>query len=62
MQDGLAEWDHAQSLASNPSQAKAWMQNVRLQERRMRRKRVAQLAKEGIRPKRRRVRIRAHEE
>jgi hypothetical protein len=28
VQDGLAEWDHAQSLASHPSQAKAWMQNV----------------------------------
>jgi DNA mismatch repair ATPase MutS len=62
VQDGLAEWDHAQSLASHPSQAKAWMQNVRQQERRMRRKRVAELAKEGVRPKHRRARIRVYEE
>ena len=50
---GLDEWDHAQSLASNPSQAKAWMESIRQLERRMRRKRVAELAKDGIRPKRR---------
>ena len=45
-------WDQAESWASNSSQAKAWMKNARVQERRVRREKVAELRKQGRRTKR----------
>jgi hypothetical protein len=54
-------WDQAESLASNPKQAKAWRKKARVQERRVRREKVAELGNQGIRPKRRK-RVSAHQQ
>ena len=51
-------WDQAERLASNVEQAKAWQTKVRVQERRVRREKVAELGKQGIRPKKGRQRVR----
>ena len=44
-------WDQAERLASNVEQAKAWRMQVRVRERLARREKVAELGKQGVRPK-----------
>ena len=58
VQDGLDEWDHAQSLGHSPTEAKAWMKMVRQQERRMRYEKLAEWRKDGFEPKHQRIRAR----